>query len=45
VVLQSDEQSLVLPISSAKSGAAYTILVGFQLTPDQLELNRRNAQP
>ena len=43
LVLSSGEQSLILPISPTKSGAAYAILVGFQLTPDQQEQNRRNA--
>jgi hypothetical protein len=43
LVLQSDAQSLSLPVSVSKSGAAYTILIGFQLAPDQLEQNRRNA--
>jgi hypothetical protein len=44
LVLRSEEQSLVLPVSPGRSGAAYTILIGFQLTPDELEQNRRSGQ-
>ena len=33
--LTSGELDIVLPISSSKSGAAYSILAGFQLTPEQ----------
>lgn len=40
VVWTSDPTNLVLPISPTKSGAAYSILVGFQLTPDELAQNR-----
>ena len=45
LTLSSGEQDLVLPISGEKSGAAYTILAGFQLTPEELEQNRRNGRP
>jgi hypothetical protein len=38
---QSDEVDITLPISPTKSGAAYTVLVGFQLTPDELAANRQ----
>ena len=34
--------AMTLPISTAKSGAAYSILTGFQLSPDQLMQNRRS---
>ncbi len=44
ITMSSGEQDLVLPVSPTKSGAAYTILAGFQLTPEQLEQNRRNTQ-
>jgi hypothetical protein len=37
----SDLANLVLPISTTKSGAAYSILIGFQLTPDELAANRQ----
>ena len=45
MVVNSDDQNLILPISSTKSGAAYGLLAGFQLTPEQLEQNRQNAKP
>jgi hypothetical protein len=41
VTWTSDVASLVLPINSTKSGAAYSILVGFQLTPDELVANQQ----
>jgi hypothetical protein len=41
LVLNSSEQSVTLPVTATKSGAAYTIIAGFQLTPDELEQNRR----
>lgn len=34
---------MTLPITPDKSGAAYTVLAGFQLTPDQLAANRARA--
>jgi hypothetical protein len=36
VTLTPGELDLTLPVSAGKSGAAYTLLAGFQLTPDQL---------
>ena len=39
----SDDISMVFPVSAAESAAAYTIYVGFRLTPEQLQYNRRNA--
>ena len=36
VTLTPGEANLTLPVSQSKSGAAYTILAGFQLTPDEL---------
>lgn len=44
LLVNSDEQSMLLPVSATKSGAAYGIMVGFQLTREQLELNRTNAR-
>jgi hypothetical protein len=35
VTLTPGEVNLLLPITTEKSGAAYTILTGFQLGPDQ----------
>ena len=36
VTLTPGDVNLVLPVTPTKSGAAYTILAGFQLTPDQI---------
>lgn len=41
--IDSDEIHLSLPITRQKSGAAYDLLVGFQLTPDELATNRRRS--
>ncbi len=41
MTLNSNEIDLILPVKPEKSGAAYTILVGFQLTPDELAANRQ----
>lgn len=43
VRLTSDPVSLSLPISPEKPGSAYDVVVGFQLTPDELALNRRRG--
>ena len=43
ITVTTQAVDLLLPVSPAKSAAAYTILVGFQLTPDQLEANRRRG--
>jgi hypothetical protein len=45
LMLNSDNLNLILPVTPTKSGAAYTILAGFQLTPDQLEQSRSNTTP
>jgi hypothetical protein len=37
---QSGEVDFVLPVSTTKSAAAYAVLVGFQLTPDELARNQ-----
>jgi hypothetical protein len=39
----SPEIDMTLPISATKSGAAYGIIAGFQLTPDELAVNRQHA--
>jgi hypothetical protein len=44
VTLGTGDVDLALPVSATKSGAAYTILTGFQLTADQLEQNRQNRR-
>jgi hypothetical protein len=43
VRLSSDPVNLSLPIESGRSGAAYDLLVGFQLSPEELALNRRRG--
>jgi hypothetical protein len=45
ITLGTGDVDLVLPVSPTKSGAAYTVLAGFQLTPDQLMQNRRKRGP
>jgi hypothetical protein len=42
VTLTPGQANLVLPVTPTKSGAAYTIVAGFQLTPEQLNENLRN---
>jgi hypothetical protein len=39
------EIDMILPVTPTKSGAASTVLAGFQLTPDQLEQSRRTHRP
>ncbi len=41
--LVGDEVELRLPVTGEKSAAAYRIQVGFQLTPDELAVNRRGG--
>jgi hypothetical protein len=41
--LTSPSVHMVFPVSPTKSGAAYTVLGGFQLTPDELAYNRRHG--
>ena len=41
LTITSPEIDMDLPISSAKSGASYNIIAGFQLTPDELAANRQ----
>ncbi len=43
VTLSPGEMNLLLPVTATKSGAAYTILAGFQLTPDQMAQTRRRT--
>jgi hypothetical protein len=43
VTLTSPSVHMVFPISPTKSGAAYTVLAGFQLTPEELAYNRRHG--
>ncbi len=41
--LRGEQIDLVLPIDAKTTGADYRILVGFQLTPEQLAFNRRRG--
>lgn len=41
--LSGDQIDIVLPVDAKISGAAYSVLVGFQLTPEQLAFNRRRG--
>lgn len=43
LVLDTQDVELSLPISHVKTGDAYTVRVGFQLTPEQLALNRKRG--
>jgi len=40
----SPEISMVLPVTPEKSGAAYGIIAGFQLTPEEVAAYRRNPR-
>ncbi len=44
VRLTTDIIAMTLPISPDKSGAAYALTAGFQLTPEELELNRSRSR-
>jgi hypothetical protein len=41
LTMKSAEIDLNLPVSNEKTGAAYVIYTGFQLSPDELAANRR----
>ncbi len=43
VRLTGDDVELRLPVTASKTAAAYRISVGFQLTPAELEVNRRRG--
>src|SRR5690349_11863677 len=42
VTLTPGEASIMLPVTGARSGAAYTIVAGFQLTPNQTPTGPRS---
>ena len=42
--LAGDEVELRLPVSSSKAASAYKISVGFELSPPELEANRRGGR-
>jgi hypothetical protein len=41
--MNSGDINLSLPVSPEKSGNAYGVIAGFQLSPDELNLNRRSG--
>ncbi len=43
VVVTSPDIAMSLPISAQKTGMAYDVIAGFQLTPDQLAANRQQS--
>ena len=43
VRLSGDDVELRLPVKPGETAAAYRVLVGFQLTPEELALNRRRG--
>jgi hypothetical protein len=43
VAVTSPEIELILPVTQAKSAAAYSIIAGFQLSPEELATNRHRA--
>lgn len=44
VTWSADPVHMVFPISPTKSGAAYVVLAGFQLTPEELAYNRSHPK-
>jgi hypothetical protein len=45
ITMTPGDVNLLLPVTPAKSGAAYTILAGFQLTPDQMDQAHHSPRP
>ncbi len=43
ITITSPPLDLALPVSPEKSGAAYEVFAGFQLTPDELKANRHGT--
>ncbi len=43
VRVTGDQVDILLPVTAAKTAAAYHIYVGFRLTPDELAYNRQSA--
>jgi hypothetical protein len=39
----SGQITMMVPVNKEKSAASYDVLIGFQLTPDELETNRRRG--
>ena len=45
VALTSPEVNMLFPVTPEKSAAAYSIMVSFQLTPEELAYNRGHRAP
>jgi len=43
LTVTSPDIGLGLPVTREKTGAAYGVIAGFQLTPDELTANRKAA--
>jgi hypothetical protein len=43
LTITSPDIDLDLPVSAKKTGASYGVIAGFQLTPEELEANRRSG--
>ena len=43
--MPAEKITVHLPVKNQAEGGAYTVVVGFQLTPDQLAFNRAAARP
>lgn len=43
LTITSPDIDLDLPVSAEKTGASYGVIAGFQLTPEELEVNRRSG--
>ena len=43
LAMNSGDIDLGLPVSPQKSGNAYAVIAGFQLTPDELATNRKGG--
>jgi hypothetical protein len=43
ITITSPPLDLALPVSPEKNGAAYQVIAGFQLTPDELAANRHGT--
>jgi hypothetical protein len=45
ITMTPGDLNLLLPVTPTKSGAAYTILTGFQLSSDQMSQDRGSSRP
>jgi len=45
ITMSPSDVNLILPVTATKSGADYTIVAGFQLTPNQLTRSLQNRRP